>query len=770
MSEDDPGVEDGRPGVGSAQGVSSGPAVIPNLIQGAIQSSAAELARSQKADEVVPNMLALIGTALGACQIKLYQNNKPSDDLIEPVQYHSWHAANVAPRNGARAMFTLKPEQSGRLMSRLASGEAVQLSADAVGDHIRQVLKSGGVSTALFVPVFVDGHWWGEAEIDRCDNAQAWSDNEVVSCNLLSGLIGAAIVRARTAKELADAARIIENSATFLFRFSAEKPYPISYVSNNVRRYGYRTADILASRVLYLDLIHPDDLPTAIEDIVRVVGGAAGDTNRDVRLRTPDGRHLWFEVRMAAVRDESGRVVEIEGLAIDIDKRKTAESYIARFTLTDQLTGLGNRAAFMDELRHAFAGAKRGANPFAILYIDLDHFKDINEVLGHSKGDALLKLVAMRLQGALRIGDFIARFGGDEFAILQLEITDPSDAGALAARVLRDVSQPPYDIGTQVDVTASIGIAFFDRAIADPEEMIKQADMALYRAKDTGRNQYHFHSEALDVAIIERVTLAGDLRRGLERGELELYYQPQVDAENGRIIGLEALSRWHHPQHGLLLPSHFIPIAEKTGTIFPLGRWVIDQVCQQILAWQRAGLSLPRVSLNVSAVQIKATPDFDADLMQILHNWGVDPSAIEVELTESVLMDTTREHRDIIDRLHRLGVAIAIDDFGTGYSSLGYLRAYRVNHIKIAQEFIRNIEEGTGDVAIVRAAISLARELGIAVIAEGVETAYQLKLLTEAGCRYVQGYYFSPPVPPQEMAALLRHGTISPKPLPQAAR
>ena len=192
MSEDDPGVEDGRPGVGSAQGVSSGPAVIPNLIQGAIQSSAAELARSQKADEVVPNMLALIGTALGACQIKLYQNNKPSDDLIEPVQYHSWHAANVAPRNGARAMFTLKPEQSGRLMSRLASGEAVQLSADAVGDHIRQVLKSGGVSTALFVPVFVDGHWWGEAEIDRCDNAQAWSDNEVVSCNLLSGLIGAA--------------------------------------------------------------------------------------------------------------------------------------------------------------------------------------------------------------------------------------------------------------------------------------------------------------------------------------------------------------------------------------------------------------------------------------------------------------------------------------------------------------------------------------------------------------------------------------------------
>lgn len=763
MSEDDPGIEDDNAVADSAAGVSFETAINPDPFQRAIQSCAAELARSQKAGEVVGNMLALIGEALGACQIKLYQNKVSPDSRLEPVECHVWQAAHTTARNGAHALFNLTNNQSDHLTSHLANGEAVQVSALTAGDHVRQTLEAGGVSAALFVPVFVDERWWGEAEIDRCDGAQAWPNNEIGTCSILSGLIGAAIVRTRVAKELADAARIIENSATFLFRFSAEKPYAVNYISNNIQRYGYRANEILASPMRYLELIHPDDLPKALEDILRVTSGGTRDASRDIRLRASDGRYLWFEVRMAAVRNEAGRVVEVEGLAIDIDKRKTAESDIARYTRTDQITGLGNRTAFMDELRHAFAGAKRGANPFAILYIDLDHFKDVNEVLGHSKGDSLLKLVAMRLQGAVRNGDFVARFGGDEFAILQLDISDPSDAGALAARVLRDLSEPPYDIGTQVGVTASIGIAFFDKAIAEPEEMIKQADMALYRAKDTGRNQFHFHSEALDVAIIERVTLAGDLRRGLERGEFELYYQPQVEVETGRIVGMEALTRWHHAKLGLLQPSHFIPIAEKTGTIIPLGRWVIDEVCQQILAWHAAGLSPPKVALNVSTVQIKATPDFDGDLIQTLRRWGIDPSAIELELTESVLMTTTREHRDIIERLHRLGISVAIDDFGTGYSSLGYLRAYRVNHIKIAQEFIRNIEEGSGDVAIVRAAISLARELGIAIIAEGVETAYQLKLLTDAGCRYVQGFYFSPPVTASEAAELLKRGTIAPR-------
>jgi EAL domain-containing protein (putative c-di-GMP-specific phosphodiesterase class I) len=292
--------------------------------------------------------------------------------------------------------------------------------------------------------------------------------------------------------------------------------------------------------------------------------------------------------------------------------------------------------------------------------------------------------------------------------------------------------------------------------------MLKQADVALYRAKDSGRNQFHFHSDALDVAIIERVTLAGDLRRAVERHEIELYYQPQVEVRTGRIAGVEALARWHHPTQGMLWPGRFIPVAEQTDTIVPLGRWIIDDACRQIAVWRAKHLQPERVAINVSALQIKAAPGFDRELMECLERWAIPPDAVEIELTESVLMETTQEHRDIISRLRALGIAIAIDDFGTGYSSLSYLRAYSVSHIKIAQEFIQHLKPNSGDVEIVRAAIGLGHALGIQVIAEGVETEFQLGLLTEAGCELIQGYYYSPPVTAAQMTDLLRTGILRP--------
>ena len=355
----------------------------------------------------------------------------------------------------------------------------------------------------------------------------------------------------------------------------------------------------------------------------------------------------------------------------------------------------------------------------------------------------------------------MARFGGDEFAILQTFVSEPSDAGTFAARMLRELAEP-FGLGTELHITASIGISFYSAETSGPEDMIKQADVALYRAKELGRNQFHFHSEELDVATIERVMLGGDLRRALDRGELELVYQPQVEIETGKIVGLEALARWHHPTQGLLFPARFIPIAENNGTILPLGRWVVETVCGQIAAWRGQGLTPPAIALNVSAEQFKSTPEFDHDLSQRLQHWNIEPKAIELELTESVLMETTRQNSKIIDRLRALGVGIAIDDFGTGYSSLGYLRAYHVNHIKIAQEFIENIQQDTGDIAIVQAAIGLGGALGIKVIAEGVETRAQLDILVAAGCRYVQGFYFSRPVSAKRAAELLRLGRLAP--------
>jgi len=755
MNKDDPGKDDDPPQPPGAAGVRAGDGPISQ----AIKLCVAALTRANGPDEIIAYMFATFGNALPACRITLFQNVGTEGHAT--TRCHAWHAEYAPPDTGSHAFAKLSNDLSIDAPRRLARGEMVVIDGATANDTVRQTLAGEGLTATILAPVFLDNTWWGGVEIDSCDAEHIWSRNEIGASDIFGSLIEAAIVRARSTRELAYAARIIENSSTVLFRFDAQTPHAINYISKNIEHYGYAPESLLATPHVLLELIHPEDIPLALDDIERVESGTAVSTNRDMRIKTGDGQYIWFDIRMTAVRDKSGRIAEMEGLAIDIDRRKATESYIVRFRLTDQLTGLPNRVAFINEVRHAFIAAKRGSKPFAILYIDLDHFKDINDVLGHSKGDALLKFVAMRLQGAVRNGDIVARLGGDEFAILQLDIADPSDAGALASRVLRDLAHPPYDLGTQVEITASIGIAFSDHNVTEPEEMIKHADMALYRAKDAGRNQFHFHSEALDIAIIERVTLAADLRLGLERGEFELYYQPQVDVETNRIVGVEALTRWRHPKLGLLQPGHFIAVAEKSGTIFPLGRWIIEQVCRQICAWRADGLAPPRVGLNVSAVQINGSPDFDAELMHILHDGKVDPSSIALELTESVLMATTREHRDVIDRLNRVGVAISIDDFGTGYSSLGYLRSFRVSQIKIAQEFVSNIAASSGDIAIVRAAISLARELGISVVAEGVETAYQLDLLKEAGCRCVQGFYFSQPLPPDQLTPHLRRGTIN---------
>ncbi len=732
------------------------------IVRRAVAQSATELAQAEQPENVIPRILELIGTACKASRVQLFENEQARDGRITTTQRYEWDAPGIPPTSGFRPLVHLdaSAEGLGPLFPRLSKGEACALIAHEAEEPLRRLLQSIGIKSVLMVPIFVAGKWWGIAGFDDCRDERTWSDLEVDTLEVLAALVGAAISRACDFNELANASRIIESSSTLLYRVGAAHPFPIIYASRNVSRYGYRVEDLLQSPTVYIELIHPDDVAAIIGDLGRIAGGSVNEAIRECRLRAADGRYNWFECRMSPVRDKDNRVSAIEGLAIDIDRRKAAESRMERFSLTDQLTGLPNRAAFLELLHNAFNAAKRGAIPFAIFYIDLDHFKDINDVLGHTKGDELLKQVAGRLRANRRTGDVIARFGGDEFAILQMDVADASDAGALATRVLRELSEPSYDIGSEIEITVSIGIAVFAHEIASPEEMLKQADVALYRAKDSGRNQYHFHSEALDISIIERVTLAGDLRHAIERDELELFYQPQVEIPSGRIVGLEALLRWHHPKRGLLLPNHFIPIAEKTGAIVPLGRWVIDTTCRQIGAWRQEGLQLPTVTLNVSAVQLKSLPEFDRDLADILRRWNIEPSAIELELTESVLMETTREHRDIMDRLRTLGVSIAIDDFGTGYSSLGYLRAYHVGHIKIAQEFIKNLEEDSGDIAIVRAAISLGRELGIRVIAEGVETANQLGLLAAAGCELVQGFYFSPPVPAAAMAQLLRQGRL----------
>ena len=733
-----------------------------DAIRKAVTASASELLRSLAPEQPIPAVLERIGRASGVSRVEFYANERQSDGRFIATLRHEWDApgvAAVAPRQQRRDGATWDRD---RLVPFLAKGEALGFLTRDAEEPLRSLLSKIDVKSVLLVPIFVDGKWWGQLGFDDCEQERTWSAIEIDTLKTLAELIGAGIARASDLEALSNASRIIETSPVLLYRLGPQPPHPLTYVSRNVSRYGYDASEFLASPIRYLDIIHPDDLPEMMLDIERIVTGKAAEVGRERRIIASDGRYVWVEDRTRAIYDDKHALIAIEGILIDIDDRKAAEAELARYALSDAVTGLANRKAFMSELGRAFVSARHGAATFAIHYIDLDRFKDINDVLGHTKGDELLKAVAERLTNLSRTsGDLIARFGGDEFAILQTAVADPSDAGAFAARILGELAEP-FGLGTELHITASIGISVYGEEVSGPEEMIKQADVALYRAKELGRNQFHFHSEELDVATIERVMLGGDLRRGLDRGELELYYQPQVEIGTGRIVGLEALARWHHPTRGLLCPTRFIPIAEKNGTVLPLGRWVIDDVCRQINAWRTQRLSPPTIAINVSAEQFKSTPEFDHDLSLKLQHWNVEPGAIELELTESVLMETTRQHGKIIDRLRALGVAIAIDDFGTGYSSLGYLRAYHVNHLKIAQEFVHDIQVDSGDVAIVRAAIGLGRELGIKVIAEGVETKSQLDILAAAGCQYVQGYYFSRPVTAKRAAELLRLGRLAP--------
>jgi diguanylate cyclase (GGDEF)-like protein len=438
---------------------------------------------------------------------------------------------------------------------------------------------------------------------------------------------------------------------------------------------------------------------------------------------------------------------------------------IALLARTDGLTGLANRATFIERLYQAFAAARRGASRFAVLYIDLDHFKDVNDTLGHSAGDLLLISAAGHLKRNCRESDLVARLGGDEFAILQTEVSDVSGATALASKI-HGVLGTPYQLGdSKLFLSASIGISLFTDATAGPDEMLAKADLALYRAKEDGRDQYRFHSDDLDQEMRERVTLTGDLIQALEKNELELYYQPQVELFTGRITGMEALIRWNHPKRGLLMPADFIRIIEKSDAIVALGQWVLDHACEQMSSWRNAGIAPVILAVNLSLGQLRTGDELIQFITATLRKWGLTPKDLELDVTETMLAYATWAYIDVIERLQQLGVMIAIDDFGTQYSSLDYLKHYRVSRLKIPRAMITAAaQQDQRNAAMVRAIIGLARELDIEVMAQGVENEAQRDLLTAApSTTKVQGFYYSAPVPASGATQLLRQKLIEPR-------
>ncbi len=466
----------------------------------------------------------------------------------------------------------------------------------------------------------------------------------------------------------------------------------------------------------------------------------------EMAMNRKDGSIMHVSSNAQYCFDEGGEIIGIEGTTRDITERKQAEQHLRYVVNYDSLTKLPNRTLFRDRLDHAMAYARRYNHLVVLMFLDVDRFKTINDSLGHLVGDQLLQAVSERLRSCAREGDTVARLGGDEFAIVMEGIVDVSDADIAAKKVLGAMSKSFILEGHDMFVTASIGVTIYPSDSDDIESLIRNADTAMYRAKQAGRNNYQFYTEDMNTRAIESLLLQNNLRKALDNHEFLLYYQPQINLSSGEMIGMEALIRWQHPELGLLSPKQFISIAEETGLIIPIGEWVLRKVCLQLKEWQNRDLPLFRVSVNLSACQFKQR-NLVGIISAIIEETGVDPSYIELEITEGVLVDDEEKAIEILHELKKLGMHISIDDFGTGYSSLSYLKRFPLNTLKIDKSFIRDISTDADDAAIAEAIIALGHSLRLKVIAEGVETLEQLEFLSPRGCDEVQGFYFSEPLP-----------------------
>jgi len=524
----------------------------------------------------------------------------------------------------------------------------------------------------------------------------------------------------------------------------------IVYSERWKRMLGCADQDVSDSPEEWFSRVHPDDLPRLKQDIADHLTGRTAHLETEHRLRLRDRSYRWMICRGMAIYDEAGLPTRMAGSLTDITDRK----------VYDPLTHLPSRALFMDRLNNTLARSRRWENTcFAVLYLDIDRFKTVNDSLGHIAGDKLLSRLARILEKSVRSGDTVARMGGDEFALLIEEISSEDEAVQVYQRIEKHLEEPFMMDGFEIFCSVSVGIALSSLEYESGQEIMRDADTAMYRAKALGRARYQVFDRTMREHVLHRLRLEQELRRALENREFEVYYQPIITTDSGRIISMEALVRWQHPRRGILLPDEFIPVAEETGLIVPLGEFVMREACRQMFVWQRSlNLATPfKIHVNVSPRQFRRS-DFFELVRDILLATDFDAANLEIEITETVFIEDQDAAERTMKRLQELGVRVCIDDFGVGYSSLSYLHRFPVNSLKIDRSFICRLGREHKAREMVRAIVNLAQELGMSVIAEGVEEQADLECLRQLNCRYYQGYSYSRPLAAAEATRLLTDG------------
>jgi diguanylate cyclase (GGDEF)-like protein/PAS domain S-box-containing protein len=735
-------------------------------ILGAVGFAASEFLRAQSWEECIQAVLERLGQAARVSRVYVFQNRRNWQD--DPVfsQRFEWTAEGASPQIDNAKLQSLPWNGAfRRWRDILAAGGVVHGHVKDYPEKERELLEEQDIRSIAVVPIHVGEDWWGFLGFDDCVAERDWSQAEIDALRAAAGTLGSAIARKRTELALREAEvkyrSLVEKIPAVVYVAGVGETGDWLYVSPQIEGIlGYTPQEWLSHPAPFSSFLHPADRERVLAE--EAYSGATGEPLRsEFRMVAKDGRSVWLRDDAHLVADETGRPLVWQGLMYDITELKKAEEQVAFLAYHDKLTRLPNRAMFEELLDLALSRAKRKELAVAVLFMDLDNFKLVNDSLGHDAGDELLQQMGARLRQALRDTDVVARQGGDEFLMLLSDLergaqfTRPdAEASVIAAEAvaerIHELLKRPFAIGgTEFYISGSIGISLFPLDGDDGKALLKNADAAMYRSKRSAPGTSTvFSKESVDP--LTRLSLATRLRRAVERKEWMLHYQPIVDLSDAHLVSVEALLRWQDPTTGIVPPNDFIPLAEEMGLIEVIGDWVLEEVCRQSQAWRREGLMI-EVSFNLSPRQLWQG-NLVNKIMGHLRWMRINPRQILVEITESTAMIDPDRTMRILEEMHSAGLRLAIDDFGTGYSSLSRLKQMPVDILKIDRSFVRDIPEDGHAMSMVKAIIQLAHGLGMVPLAEGIETEEQWRFLAQSGCSLGQGFYFSKPVPATDIS------------------